>query len=93
MALTVDKTRTPIKVTGTTSANQEVFPDLVYIKYLYWYAPTTIGHLCSLKDKAGADIAILACETANGSLLFPLYTQFHGIYCDDMDSGTLYIYH
>lgn len=93
MALTVDRTINPIKVTGTTNVTQEIIADLIFIKQVYWYAPTTVGHICSLKNKVGNDILIMACETGSGSLFFPLDTTFDGIYCDDMDSGTLYVYH
>ena len=93
MALTVDKTVNPIKVTGTTNVSQEITTGLIFIKQIYWYGPTTAGHLCSLKNKVGNDILIMACETGAGSQVFPLDTIFDGVYCDDMDSGTIYIYH
>ena len=93
MSLTVNKTITPIKVTGTTSASQVITDDLITIKHIYWLKPTAVGDICSLKNRAGADIVVLTCEAANESQLFPLFTIFDGIYCDDLDSGTLYIYH
>jgi hypothetical protein len=93
MSITVDKTRTPIKVTGTTSASEAITVDPVYIKHIYWHAPATIGDICSLKDRVGKDIVVLTCEVALSSQIFPLFTRFEGVYCDDFDSGTLYIYH
>ena len=93
MAITVDKTRSPIKITGTSVASTEVITGIIYIKHIYWYVPTTVGHICSLKDRSGGDIAVLACEVVNESQLFPVFTTFDGIFCDDLDSGTVYIYH
>ena len=92
MALTVDATRNPIKVTGTTAVDEEIFSNIVFIKFVYWYNPTNVNHLLVLKDKEGADIIPMKCEVANESQMWPLWTTWHGIRCDDMDSGTLYIY-
>lgn len=92
MALTTDKEQNIIKVTGDTNTSTEVFADLVFIKHVYWYNPTTAGHLLAIKDKNGKDIILMRCESNNQSQVWPIITKVNGIYIDDMDSGTLYIY-
>ncbi len=92
MALTIVKVGTPIKVTGTTAADQEILDELVYIKFVYWYNPTTAGHLFVLKDNAGQEILAGRCETDGFSQWMPVYTKFNGIRSDNVDSGTIYIY-
>lgn len=92
MALTVDSTRNPIKVTGTTTVSTLIYANPIFVKFIYWYIPTTIGHLVALKDGDGNDIMPLQCEVANESQVMPAYARFDSIYCDDMDSGTLYIF-
>ena len=62
------------------------------MRYVYWYNPTTAGHLLSLIDSKGDDIVVARCESDGESQWLPVYTKFNDIYCDDMDSGTLYIY-
>jgi hypothetical protein len=64
----------------------------VYIKFIYWYKPTTVGHLASIKDKNGNVIIPLYCDVADQCQVWPLWTVFDGIHVDDLDSGTLYIY-
>lgn len=92
MSLTVDKTGNPIKVTGTTAAAQVISDIQTYIKFIYWLKPTTIGHLLTLTDENGNELAALRCEVADESQIFPVVTRVPDIYCSDMDSGTLYIY-
>ena len=92
MALTIKNSINPIKVTSTTSADEEILGVPVFIRFIYWYNPTTIGHLVALKDDSGNDIVPLRCEVANESQIIPIYTKFNAIHCDNMDSGTLYIY-
>lgn len=97
MAITVVNTSgSPIVVTGTTNTNDEVYTPSagagVKILWVYWYLPTTAGHLCALKTKDGKPILQMRCENANESQFFPLWQTWGNIYCDDMDSGTLYIY-
>jgi len=84
----------PIIVTGTTNTNDLVIDpkSQVFIKFIYWYNPTSIGDLISLKDNNGRVIVPLKCEVANESQWAPVWSYFPNIYCDDMDSGTLYIY-
>lgn len=93
MALTVDATRNPIKVTGTTAADQEIYGNPIYIKFIHWLKPTTVGHLLTLKDGSGNDIGSFYCDTVDESQIHPIFSKFDSIRCDDMDSGTLYIYH
>jgi len=93
MPLTTDKTVNPIKVTGTTSSDTEVFGEPIFVKFLYWYKPTTAGHLLALKTKTGSDIAPLRCEVDDESQIIPIFTEFKNIHIDDMDSGALYIFH
>lgn len=92
MALTVTTGKNPIKCTGTTAVDQEVYGYQVFIRFIYWYNPTTIGHLLSLVDDNGNPIIPARCEVANQSQILPVYTKVNAIHCDDMDSGTLYIY-
>jgi len=92
MALTVVDTGTPIKVTGTTAADEAIFDHLVHIKFVYWYNPTTAGDVFVLKDNSGQEILVGRCETDGESQWMPVYTKYHGIRSDDVDSGTLYIY-
>ena len=95
MALSVTKDVTPIKCSGTTAVRQAIITRPVFIKFVYWYKPTTIGHLFSLKsitDEKVTEITYGYCEAANGSLWFPVYTKYDNVYCDDLDSGDLLIY-
>ena len=96
MPLTVDSDFSPIKVSGTTSADTEIVTpasSLIKIKFVYWYNPTTIGHLAMLKDGFGHEILPMRCEVPNESQVWPVWTAYDSIRCDDLDSGTLYIYH
>lgn len=92
MALTVDNTRNPIKVTGTTAITHEITDKLAFVKFIYWYNPTSIGDLCVVQDKEGNEIIAMRCETANESQMWPVWSVWHGLQSDNMDSGTLYIY-
>lgn len=94
MALTVDATGNPIKVTGDASTSEVVIAvgNLVKIRAIYWYKPTSAGHLCNILDGHGKDIIPLCCEIADKSQWYYLDLPYDGISIDDMDSGTLYIY-
>lgn len=93
MALTVTLGN-PIRATGTTAVSQAVIApsQAVYVNRIYWFNPTTAGHLCTLKDSRGNFITELRAESNNGSQQIEIDAYFDDIYCDDMDSGTLYIY-
>jgi len=95
MSLTSDTNGTPIKVTGTTNSDTEIVPEtkLIYVKYVYWYNPTTTGHLCHITDGQGRSIIKMRAETDGDTQMWPIGSSFYGLRCDDMDSGTLYIYH
>lgn len=92
MALTVDATLNRIKVTGTTATSEEVFGDQIFVKHIYWYNPTTEGHLVSILDKNDKQIILLRCESDNQSQIWPIISVCDQIHIDDMDSGTLFIY-
>lgn len=95
MALTIDKKGNPIVVTGTTAVAQEVIPEkqLIYIKFMYWYNITTSGHLLNVTDGQGRIVAPSKCQKDGDYEIIPVMGSFRGIKIDDMDSGTLYIYH
>jgi len=95
MTLTADTNCTPIRITGTTSTDTQIIPkgQLIYVKYVYWYNPTTTGHLCHLTDGSGKSIIKMRAETDGDTQMWPLGIKFDGLRIDDMDSGTLYIYH
>lgn len=85
----------PIRVTGTTDINAVIYKptsQVVYIRRVYWFNPTTTGHLCTLKDENGKYIIEMRAEANNGSQWHEIDVAFRSIYCDDMDSGTVYIY-
>lgn len=93
MSLTVDKNGSPIIVTGTTDADTEILSKsgIVHIEHIYWYNPTTNGHLCHITDGDGRTILPMYAA-ANVSQYFEINHSYYGIRCDDMDSGTLYIH-
>jgi hypothetical protein len=86
----------PIIVTGTTNTTDKVidmgFGGAVFVKFIKWHKPTTIGHLCTLTDANGREIITFDCEVADESQWAPIFSYFQNIYCTDMDSGKLYIY-
>jgi len=94
MSITVDSEGSPIKVTGTTESDEEILASnqKAYIKFIYWYKPTTTGHLVTLTDGQGKEIITMRAEADNGSQQWDIDTQYYGIRTSDMDSGTLYIY-
>ena len=91
MALSITA-QNPIVVTGTTSNSQTVYANQIDIEAVYWYKPTTVGHLLSVKDSKGNRIALLYCEISNESIRLPIGWVYDGITIDDMDSGTVFIY-
>ena len=91
MALTVTGDN-PLVVTGTATSREEIYPGNVYVKFALWYKPTTIGHLVALQNARGEEITHRYCDAANESQDVPIFNRCDGIYCDDMDSGTLFIY-
>jgi hypothetical protein len=97
MALTVTH-ENPIVVTGTTSASAAIETGGTwYIVGVYWLNPTNSGHKLALQDGNGKELFEFYCQTGNSSQdkTWPNGAELiakNGIYCDDMDSGTLYIY-
>ena len=80
-----------IKVTGTTTGNQKITDTLIDIFSVYWYQPATAGHLCNLIGPNSEPIITMRCESDNISQQWVIGMVVPGIYCDDMDSGTLFI--
>jgi hypothetical protein len=85
MSLTVTAETNPIVVTGTATTSEEIKNDLSRIRVVYWYKPTTAGHLLNLTDKDGNVILPLECESNGVSLWRALYDlPVDGIFCDDL---------
>jgi hypothetical protein len=86
----------PIVVTGTTAASDDIKSSGNWvISKLYWLQPTTQAHKLALQDGNGRELFEFYCQTANSSQAFDFpngLSAQNGIYSDDMDSGTLYIY-
>jgi len=92
MALTVLDDKNPIKVTGTSDAKALILSEWVVIRAVRWYVATTAGHLLALQDKHGDTIIKMRAEADNTSQTVYLNIGVDEIYCDNMDSGELYIY-
>ena len=92
MSLTTNKNGNPIVVTGTASTDETIATGQIYVRWVYWYQPSTAGHLLNLIDAQGAVVLVAYCEKANQSQWLPVYKTCDGIHCDNMDSGSLYIY-
>jgi len=90
--MATDSTGSPVEVGSAISASTAIITGVPYIKFIQWYKPTTVGHLCALQDGAGRTILKLYCEVANESIWAPIWGKYRDVYCDDLDSGTLYIY-
>lgn len=91
MALTIVETGSIIKVTGTTDAATEITSKLTKIKFIYWYKPTTAGQLCHIYAGNGSNEFKMAADADGASQQWNIFTTFNGIWCDDLDSGELYI--
>ena len=94
MAVTVDNNGTPILITGTTTTDDEVLGEnvIVFIKFIRWYDASTLGHTCTITDGNGREIITMKADKDNHSQVWPIYTQFHGIRCTDLDSGSVQIF-
>jgi len=94
MALTTDKLGSPVKITGTTDTSTEIFGPYpkVFVKWVYWYNVTAAGNLCSIIDHNGRDLIVMRGRRANDVQCWPIMQLCEGVYVDDLDSGTLYIY-
>ena len=91
--MAADDLKNPLSYTGgTISSATKITDRLVYIKFIYWHNPTTVGHLAKLTDREGNTILPMNCDAANQSQMWPIWTAFKGVYCDDLDSGELFIF-
>lgn len=96
MALTTDRIGSPIKVTGTTDTSTEIYPVTamgIHVKHVDWIRPTTAGHKFALQDGKGRVFCSGECEADGYGQIKPVFQPITGIFCDDLDSGTLYIYY
>lgn len=89
----------PYKITGgAVSTSTKITDETVIIQRILWYGATTAGHLLSVTDKAGNTLYKCSADAPGSSGVltysddFPLGLAVSGIYCDDMDSGELYVY-
>ena len=84
----------PIVVSGTTTTNDAVLePGMgVFIKFVKWHSPDTIGHKANLQTGTGHLICKFECEVADESQYAPVWSSSVDIYCNDLDSGELHIY-
>ena len=84
------------KITGTTDTSSTITEDHVYIRSVYWYGPSNAAHLVNLIDKEGGPIITMSGDSTGdsspNSQQWHIEHTFEGIYCNDMDSGTLFIY-
>jgi hypothetical protein len=97
MAITAAEHGGVIKVTGTTATADDIVDRQVDIQAIVWYGATTDGHKLSITDADGNQIWKAQMNTSNLgeniSITFPKGVHSEdGIYCDDMDSGEVYIY-
>jgi hypothetical protein len=84
--------KNPIVIESAISESTKVTDNQIYIKSVYWFNPTTAGHLASLKNFHDDVLIPLRCESNGVSQFFEINVLADGIYCDDLDSGTLYVY-
>ena len=93
MAIVVDEAASPIIVTGTTDASEVITLRARFVQSIYWYKPTTLAHLLSITDGNGRTVAKACVAVVDEGIIIPIQVVYDSLYCDDMDSGTLYIYH
>jgi len=83
----------PIRITGVTGSSEEIVARFIHkVKFIRWYNPATSGDLCAIQDGAGCEIISMNAEANNDTQHWPLDIGVDGLYCDDLDSGELYIY-
>ena len=90
----VDNMRVPVLVSGDTiSSSTRITDDRVVIVGVYWFNPTTSAHLAAFQDKDGNELLELKAVVATqGIYLQNIRIPANGIYMDDLDSGSVYIY-
>jgi hypothetical protein len=94
MALALNDHDGVLRVTGTTSTPSSLFTDRRKINHIYWYRPTTAGHILSFLTNSDKDFLQFYAHSANYSQQIPLYGHdVTGLKIDDMDSGTVYIFY
>jgi len=93
MAIVVDESASPIIITGTTGASEVITLRARFVQSVYWYKPTTLGHLLSVTDGNGRTVTRACVAVADEGIIIPVNAVYDSLYCDDMDSGILYIYH
>ena len=92
MAITATKTPNGYVVTGTTTTKDDITDNRVKLSSITWLTPTTQGHKLAIQDKAGNEIIEFYCDNDNETLVKYFNGKWiTGLYCDDMDSGTVYI--
>lgn len=66
----------------------------VKIRSILWYLPAASDDKASLLDAVGGNVIYKAnCVTAKQGIYYNLGGLWvDGLYCDDLDSGVLYIY-
>ena len=94
MALTIVKGAC-YKITGTTTSSAEITSGLTFVRSVL-YIPSDAAHLVNLIDADGGPIINLVGDSTGDSSpntqQWDVGQSFFGIYSDDFDGGTLYIY-
>jgi len=93
MPLTVDTTRSPIKVTGTTAASSAIIQATISVQFVWWLNPTSAGDLLTIVDENDRHVAPMRCQIDGEAVLLPVYAVYPGLSITDMDSGTAYIFY
>ena len=88
----------PIVVTGTSTASSAITTAFyrMRINRLTWLTPADQEQKLALQDGNGKELYEFYCDNDKETLsesFDPPLLAINGIYCDDMDSGTLYIYY
>ena len=92
MAITKNDHDGLITINGTTSTAQSVFTDRRDIRWIYWYRPTTVGHMAHFLTGTDKDFVRFYCDNADCSQNLPCGGHpVQGLKIDDLDSGTIKI--
>lgn len=68
-----------------------LWPGRVYVKSIYWKAPTTIGHTVVLQEKDGDEALTLVCEVAAESQFMLIENWWDGLILATLASGVLQV--
>ena len=87
----------PIKIdtqmSNFASTDDSTRPLPYHIKRVYWYNPTTAGHLLEILAASGDHHLIARCEVDGQSQWFDLDGEvWKDFKVSNLDSGTVYIY-